>query len=102
MGARLQAVLFDLDGTLVDTELAAARVIQETFRAWGSPIDPADASYLTGRTWAKAFELLFAKYKVPLPHDEAARTLLDAYRDALQKDLPLVPGGAAAVRALSA
>src|SRR3954466_3811708 len=109
MGARpqitskppLEAVLFDLDGTLVDTELAAARVIVDTFKAWGSPITDEDARYLTGRTWAKAFELLFAKYQVPLPHDEAARTLLDSYRDALQKELPIVAGGAAAVCSLA-
>ena len=56
MSARpqIQAVLFDLDGTIVDTELAAAKVIREVFLAWGLQIDPKDAEYLTGRTWSSA------------------------------------------------
>jgi HAD superfamily hydrolase (TIGR01509 family) len=102
MSARpLEAILFDLDGTLVDTELAAAQVIHEQFRSWGCPVDAEDARYLTGRTWAKAFELLFAKYPIPVPHDEAATTLLDAYRDALEANLPVVEGSADAVRSLA-
>ena len=102
MSARpLEAILFDLDGTLVDTELAAAKVIHEQFRAWGTPVTAEDARYLTGRTWAKAFELLFAKYPIPVPHDEAATTLLDAYRDELERHLPVVAGSADAVHSLA-
>ncbi len=103
MSARpLEAILFDLDGTLIDSELAAAKVIKDRFQAWGTPVTAEDARYLTGRTWAKAFELLFAKYPIPVPHDEAATLLIDAYRDELERELPIVAGSAEAVHSLGA
>src|SRR5579885_1445796 len=103
MSARpeIQAVLFDLDGTIVDTELAAAKVIRETFRDWGLAIDPKDAEFLTGRTWAMAFDLMFAKYKIPLPRAEGERLMLDRYNAELKRELPEVKGSRLAVRSLS-
>jgi HAD superfamily hydrolase (TIGR01509 family) len=102
MSARpdLQAVLFDLDGTIIDTELAAARVIHETFASWGLKIEKRDAEYITGRTWAMAFDLMFKNYKIPLKRPEAEKLMLDRYADELKKDLPVVKGSVAAVRAL--
>jgi HAD superfamily hydrolase (TIGR01509 family) len=102
MSARpeIQAILFDLDGTIVDTELAAARVIRESFVDWGLQIDPKDAEYLTGRTWAAAFELMFKKYKIPVPRRKGEQMMLDRYAEALKEDLPVVKGSVAAVQAL--
>jgi HAD superfamily hydrolase (TIGR01509 family) len=103
MSARpeIQAVLFDLDGTIVDTELAAARVIREMFESWGLVIDPKDAEFLTGRTWASAFDLMFSKYEIPVPRPEGEKTMLDRYAAELKRELPVVKGSVSAVRALS-
>jgi HAD superfamily hydrolase (TIGR01509 family) len=92
-----KTVIFDLDGTLIDTEPAAATAIKDCFERWGIQVDPSDAQFITGRTWATAFNFLFGKYKIPVPADEAARTMMDAYRSSLEKNLVTVPGSVQAV-----
>ncbi len=97
----IRTVLFDLDGTLIDTEPAAAIAIAESFREWGIEVQPEDARYITGRTWATAFKYLFGKYEVPVPAQRASRIMMEKYRSSLETNLALVPGGAESVRALA-
>ncbi len=97
----IDTILFDLDGTLVDTEPAAAKAIHMCFENWGLKIDATDAAYITGRTWASAFDFLFKKYKLPVSANEAGEEMMQAYRDSLEVHLGIVPGGAAAVNALA-
>ena len=94
-------MIFDLDGTLIDTEPAAARAIEESFKEWGLKVAGEDTAFITGRTWQSAIDYLFKKYAVPLTQGEASRVMIDRYRRELQTNLVLVPGGAAAVRALA-
>ena len=97
----IRTIIFDLDGTLVDTEPAAAVAVRECFAGWGIQIDPADAGFVAGRTWAKAFEFLFAKYKLPIPEKQAAEEMLATYRAGIEKHLVIVPGSREAVRSLA-
>jgi HAD superfamily hydrolase (TIGR01509 family) len=97
----IRTILFDLDGTLIDTEPSAAKAIAEGFASWGIQSDPADAHYLTGRTWQSAFDYYFKKYRVPIPHDQAADILLKRYRAELERELHVVPGSVDAVKALA-
>ena len=101
MNIRIETIIFDLDGTLIDTEFAASRAIREGFLSWGIQIDPSDAQYITGRTWEMAFVFLFQKYQLPLPQEDAARILMDRYRDALKNHVDIVPGAVEAVRSLA-
>jgi HAD superfamily hydrolase (TIGR01509 family) len=98
----IDTILFDLDGTLVDTEMSAAKSIRAVFHAWGIAIEDSDAGYITGRTWKAAADFLSTKYRLPVSHDQACRQMIEAYRETLENDLVIVPGGAAAVRALVA
>lgn len=98
---RIRAILFDLDGTLIDTEPSAATAICEVFRAWGIQIESSDAEFITGRTWAAASQFLFNKYPLPVSAEEASRILIKRYQDEIQKELHLVPGGAQAVQELA-
>src|SRR3712207_6331075 len=93
----IQAVLFDLDGTLIDTEPAAELAIQECFRNWGLRIDPDDAQFITGRTWETAFQFLFKKYPIPVTPETGAKVMIEKYRESLKRNLVLVPGSVAAV-----
>jgi len=97
----IQTVIFDLDGTIIDTEKAAAISIAETFSEWKLPISPADASYITGRTWGSALDYLYGKYKIPVDRAEASDLMLERYRENLEEHLPIVPGSVAAVEALA-
>jgi len=98
---RIRTVLFDLDGTLIDTEPSAAKVVRECFQEWGLQVTEEDARYIGGRTWEAAFQYLFQRYKLPLPAREASDILVERYRVEISRNLIRVPGGAEAVRALS-
>ena len=89
-----------MDGTLVDTEPAAARAIRDSFQDWNIQIAQADSHYVTGRTWAVAFDYLFKKYQIPVAREEASRKITELYRERLETDLAVVPGSVAAVRSL--
>lgn len=97
----IKTIFFDLDGTLIDTELAAAKTIQGCFAEWKVALDAGDAQYITGRTWEKAFEFLFNKYAIPVSKKDAAERMLDLYRAEMKKGLIEVPGARACVKSLA-
>ncbi len=97
----IEYVIFDLDGTIVDTELTAALVVQQVFSEWKIEIDPSDAAFVTGRTWESAFQFLFKKYPIPLPYEGAKDLCMERYRQALREDLKVVPGSVTAIQTLS-
>lgn len=97
----LHTVFFDLDGTLIDTEQAAAKVIRDTFDEWQIPVSQSDADRVTGVTWETAFRFLYSRYHPPVPTDEATHLILARYHAALREHLPEVPGARDAVRLLA-
>jgi beta-phosphoglucomutase-like phosphatase (HAD superfamily) len=97
----LNTILFDLDGTLIDTEPTAALAVADCFKRWGLSISSEDASYVTGRTWESAFEFLLNKYTLPLPFEEAQKEILEKYRNFLEENLQVVPGSTEAVELLA-
>lgn len=97
----IKVILFDLDGTIVDTEPAAARAVAECFAEWGISLSLQDARVVAGRTWNEAFSFLFKRYSVPVSHQEASTEMLSRYRNALANELCVVPGSVQAVHSLS-
>jgi HAD superfamily hydrolase (TIGR01509 family) len=98
----IEAIIFDLDGTIIDTERTAALAVEEVFLEWKIPIHFDDATYLTGRTWESAFTFLFNKYPIPVPIIEAKKALLARYRKRLEENLTTVPGSVQAIQSLAA
>lgn len=97
----IETVIFDLDGTLIDTEPAAARAIQNWFKKWKIDLKAEDAEHVTGRTWGMVFQYLFSKYEIPVSAEQASREVLEAYRETIETDLTIVPGSVEAVQALA-
>ncbi len=97
----IKAIIFDMDGTLVDTELAAAKAVEETFRAWDHQVTEKDAYFVTGRTWKVALEYLFKQYPPKISESKAADLVLDSYRKKIETDLIEIPGARESVRTLA-
>jgi HAD superfamily hydrolase (TIGR01509 family) len=97
----IKAVIFDLDGTLIDTELAAARALETWFKKWQLPLNPDDAQFVVGRAWNVVLHHLFSKVTLPMSREEASREILESYRLTLENELPTVPGSVEAVRSLA-
>lgn len=97
----IQAIFFDLDGTLVDTEPLGQKILQEIFMELGKPLLPDQARYLVGRTWRQGLEGLFGKEQFASLKDrmiEVDARIRDRYRVHLKNNLPVVNGSAEAVR----
>jgi HAD superfamily hydrolase (TIGR01509 family) len=98
---RVTTILFDLDGTIIDTEPSAALAVQDCFEEWKIKMGLDDAAYVTGRTWESAFQFLFQRYSIPIPHDQAKQRILSQYRSNLEEKLHVVPGSVDAVKSLA-
>ncbi|MEK6705507.1 MAG: HAD family phosphatase [Bdellovibrionota bacterium] len=96
-----KTLLFDMDGTLVDTETMAAQSVVKILGSWNIRLDPSDAGSVMGKTWQNAFDFLFSKYKIPVTKERAADLILADYRKKLEHELVTIPGSVDAVRELA-
>jgi beta-phosphoglucomutase-like phosphatase (HAD superfamily) len=76
--ARPRAVVFDMDGLMLDTELLAIRAYADAAAATGIAFDDAVTLRLVGRTFADCRTLILEHHGAAYPVD----TLLDAWRSA--------------------
>ncbi len=95
----VHAVLFDLDGTLVDSERQYAEAMARALRAGpGLEISQADRDYVIGHSWVAIHAHLVERYGLTWPRDEliaataAASKELFAFEGARE-----LPGARAAV-----
>jgi len=94
-------VLFDLDGTLVDTERIAMEVTEKYFRSQGHSPHPEHLRILVGRAWEPALAGMLEQYPISRPLAMVVEEVLTQYRAALQQGVLEVPGSLALVRALA-
>lgn len=66
----LAAVLFDLDGTLVDSERESAEAMARALRDHGVEIDQSDRDYIVGRSWVAIYDQLRSRYPLRWTRDE--------------------------------
>jgi sugar-phosphatase len=99
--ARVRAVLFDLDGTLIDTEVhtdAAIRLVAASHGVAGFELPPTETR---GRTWTHIADTMRARTSITVPTAELEVALLTHWNEAVA-DVHPVPGAAAAIRAAHA
>ena len=98
-----RAFLFDLDGTLVDSERENAQSIAEVLGALGRPLSDADRAFVVGHGWREIYQHLREGGGVELSFDELKERAAEAKeRICQQSGLPVIPGAPEFVRRAAA
>jgi len=98
--SRPDAVLFDCDGVLADTEPLHDRVIAEEVTALGWPMGPEEARRVfLGLSWQAMEPVIAGRIGRPVPPDWHGALIARVVR-ALREEVPPVPGAIEAVAAL--
>jgi HAD superfamily hydrolase (TIGR01509 family) len=98
----VEAVVFDCDGLLVDTENCWTVAESAIFAAHGRPFGPAEKALVLGRSLEAAGEAMAAHFGRPGAGAEIAAGLLERVREELARGAEALPGAADLVRACRA
>jgi beta-phosphoglucomutase-like phosphatase (HAD superfamily) len=96
----IRAVLFDLDGTLVDSEPATDRAIDSVMADYGIAHASLPSGATRGRTWGDVVAALREKYAIDVEPSLLEGVLLERWIERAYAAEP-IPGGVDAVRAAS-
>lgn len=107
--SKISAVLFDMDGTLVNTEGQAKVALLEVFAGFGVVLTEEDTAQIVGTTWQSAMESLENRLKsrglehaLDLSREEhkkrVTKEVLRLYQQKIREELTLVPGAVEAVK----
>lgn len=98
---RAEAVIFDLDGTLIDTEASWDEVRRELAARAGLPWPEGATRAMMGMSTPEWAHYLVATVGLPMQDEEAARATIDAMADHHAKGVRVLPGAIEAVRAMA-
>lgn len=98
----IRTIIFDLDGTIIDSEPMALRAILDCTKEWGIPVTHEQAASVAGKKWEVAFDLLYQLFPMPFPMDEASRRIVKRYQELVRGHVEPVPGAIEAIKNFSA
>ncbi|MGH3942037.1 MAG: HAD family hydrolase [Pseudonocardiaceae bacterium] len=99
----LRGVLWDMDGTLVDSEKLWDVSLAELARELGGELPPDARAAMIGSNMARTLDLMFAALELPATPaalDQAMVRLTDRTRELFSTDLRWRPGAQAALRSV--
>nr|CAB3478348.1 unnamed protein product [Digitaria exilis] len=88
---QVSAVIFDLDGTLLDTERATRDILNEFLAAYGKVPDPEKEETRLGQMYTESTTGIIKDYGLPLTVEEYSKAMHPLYMKRWQKAKPL-PG----------
>jgi beta-phosphoglucomutase-like phosphatase (HAD superfamily) len=100
-GSALQAVLLDMDGTLVDTEGFWWDVETEVFASLGHTLDDSWRHVVVGGPMTRSAGFLIEATGADITLAELSVLLNDGFEERIGRDLPLMPGAARLLAELS-
>lgn len=98
---RVDAVLYDLDGTLIDTEPVAARALREALLDHGIALTPDDERHYVGKAWSGIFPQLQERHGLQTEKTHFTKRITDRYLEILAPGLPTLPWAQQSVQLLS-
>lgn len=95
----IHAVLFDLDGTLVDSERETAEAMARALaRGQAVTVDQADRDFIIGRSWIAIYERLAARYALTWTRAEVIAATTAARAEVFAEvGITILPGAVAAI-----
>lgn len=89
----IKAVIFDLDGVIIDSEPIAYGILRDLVKPYGCdiPMDDYTTNYL-GRTIARAMTTIRETFGIPLSEDELMALYLKKEKECISDGVPLKPG----------
>jgi beta-phosphoglucomutase len=102
MSKAIRAVIWDVDGTLVDTAELHFRAWEELCRGLGRPFTRADFQATFGRRNPEIFQYLFGDRLSPAEVDALGLRKEELYRAAARRGVELLPGARALMEGLKA
>ena len=97
----IKAIIFDLDGTIIDSEALSLQAILDCAAKWGVPVTKDEAATVVGRKWEEAFDMLFSKHKIPVTRQVATHQVVARFQEIVRKDVVFVPHVKAAIEDFS-
>jgi HAD superfamily hydrolase (TIGR01509 family) len=95
------AVLFDLDGTLVNSEPINVESVVLAVRRHGHELGPDERQFVIGHSWNEIHDLIVRRYRLDLSLDALIAEAVEEKRGLVAKSgLPELPGAVATVRRL--
>lgn len=88
----LEAVLFDMDGLLVDSERLWYETEAEIMAGLGGTWGPEDQETLVGGSIGRTVAYMLGRTGPVMSPEEVARRLLDGMTERLRANVPLMPG----------
>jgi HAD superfamily hydrolase (TIGR01509 family) len=94
MGAvrKLQAIIFDLDGLMVDSEPLARQAWDEVLADYGHRLDEATVRQIVGRRTRESAQIVRDSYGLLVPAEELAAAKTRRWQIIWQQGLPPMPG----------
>lgn len=98
-----QGVLFDLDGTLVDTERHNVESVARAMRRLGREITPAEREFIVPHSWNEIHAMLVRNHGVDVSMEALIAAAVSEKRGLIaQWGIPAMPGAESLVRRLAA
>ena len=93
----IRALIFDMDGLLIDSEPASEAALRQFLRSHGHEIRPGTMEQTLGRRLPEAMAIVAEAYALPVPVAQLARTYDRLRLAALRGNLAPMPGAAALI-----